>query len=294
MSGAEREKRMRWIGSWFHWLHQQRWLSENPAAPLHGESVFSVSERKKRTAKRADEVRAVFTHEHLQQLFSEEWFREGRGKLTRQGTYREFMPHYYWAPLLALLAGGARVNEVAQLHLADFGVTEAGTPYVDFTADGENKKLKNLQSRRRVPLHPLLVNLGLLDWVKALEAAGHDRLFPELRHDAEKGYGKALSKWFTRYMASRGNPRDGSLTFHSFRHTFTNALPEDVPDRVRKQFTGHVRGNDSHDTTYRKDLGADQALPYIERLQVTLPQIAPFDVQEGLKAIADALRRRTQ
>lgn len=293
MSAGEREKRMRWIGSWFHWLHQQRWISENPAAPLHGESVLSVSERKKKLSKRADEVRAVFTTEDLAKLFSEEWFQTGRGRLTKQGTYREFMPHYYWGPLLALLAGGGRVNEVAQLHLNDFGVTAAGTHYVDFTADAEDKKLKNLQSRRRVPLHPLLISLGLPEWTEALKAAGYSRLFPELKHDPEKGYGKALSKWFTRFMASRGYPRDGTLTFHSFRHTFTNALPADMPDRVRKQFTGHLRGHDSHDTTYRKDLDADQALPYIERLKVRLPEIATFNVQEGLTAVADALRRRT-
>lgn len=293
MSAAERDKRMRWIGSWFKWLKEQRWLAEDPAHPLQGESVLSVRERKKAELHhRADEVRAIFTPEDLGALFSEDWFKTGQGRLTKAGTYREFMPHYYWAPLIALLAGGARVNEVAQLRLDDFGVTAAGTGFVAFQAVAEDQRLKNKQSRREVPLHPLLIELGIMQWVQALAGAGYDRLFPELKHDSEKGYGKALSKWFTRFMASRGYPRDGTLTFHSFRHTFVNALPPDVPERVRRQFTGHQRGSDAHDAVYRKDLEADEALPFITRLNIRLPAIAPFDIDAGLKAVTDALARK--
>lgn len=292
MSPTERDKRMRWIAAWFRWLHGQRWITEDPAAPLEGESVLSKADRSKRKARRDDEVRHIYSPEDLAKIFSEEWFTTGRGSLTKSGTYRTFLPFYYWGPLIALLCGGPRVNEVSQLYLADFGVTPSGTPYVDFQEGAEDQKLKNQPSKRRVPLHPLLLSLGLLNWVEALRAIGYTRLFPELKRDAERGYGKSASKWFTRHMASRGFARDGSLTFHSFRHTFVNALPEDTPERVRKQLTGHTRGKDSHDTVYRKDKEADQALPYIERLQITLPEIAKFDVEAGLAAVEDALDRK--
>lgn len=292
MSPAERDKRMRWIMAWFAWLHRQEWISADPGAPLRGESVETRAEKRKNLARRDDEARDVFSDADLRQIFSAPWFKTGRGDLTRQGTYRTFLPFYFWGPIIGLLSGGPRINEVSQLHLADFRRTDAGTWFIDYNQDAEDKKLKNSASQREVPLHPLLIELGLLKWVSALSNAGHDRLFPELKRDEEKGYGKAATKWFTRFMDGLGFPRDGSLTFHSLRHTFVNALPLDTPERVARQLTGHTRGSDVHDLSYRKDKQPDVALKYVERLQVKLPPITPFDIEAGLKAVADALRRK--
>ncbi|MBI5277344.1 MAG: site-specific integrase [Burkholderiales bacterium] len=292
MSAGERNKRMRWIAGWFRWLHEQNWIADDPAAPLRGESVQSRAERRRKNARRADEARKAYTASDLALIFSAQWFREGRGELTRKGTYRTFLPFYYWGPLISLLAGGPRIREVSQLYLADFGTTDAGTWFIEFTEDAEDKKLKNTSSRRTVPVHPLLIELGLIRWVQALAAAGYDRLFPELKHDTEKGYGKAATKWFSSYMARLGFKRDGTTTFHSLRHTFINALPVDTPDRVAKQLTGHTRGADVHNASYKKDKEPDDALPYVSRLSVNLPPIAKFDVAAGLQATADAIARK--
>lgn len=292
MSAAERDKRMRWIQGWFRWLYEQTWIASDPAAPLNGESVASKAERRKKASRREDEARQVFTESDLAKIFSAEWFRKGKGELTKSGTYRTYLPFYYWGPLIAVLSGGPRINEVSQLHLSDVDKTAAGTWYIDFNQETADKKLKNAASRRRVPLHPLLEGLGLPRWVGALKAAGHERLFPEWNRDEEKGYGKAASKWFTGYMDGLGFPRDGTLTFHSLRHTFTNGLPEDTPDRLGKQLTGHTRGVGARETIYKKDKEADDALPYLRRLNVTLPAIEAFDIEAGLKALQDALRRK--
>lgn len=292
MSASERDKRMRWIGAWFRWLQEQKWIQDDPAAPLRGESVETKLDRRKKAARRDDEARQAYTEADLARIFSARWYQTGRGELTRRGTYRTFLPFYYWGPLIAVLSGGPRINEVSQLHLRDIGKTSAGTWFIDFNEVEGDKKLKNTSSRRRVPLHPLLKELGFLQWVAALRGAGHDRLFPELKRDEEKGYGKAASKWFTGYMARLGFPRDGTLVFHSFRHTFTNALPSDTPERLGRQLAGHARGADVHDKVYRKDMGPDEALQYVRRLNVTLPTVAPFNVEAGLKATADALRRK--
>lgn len=292
MSSSERDKRMRWIMAWFRWLHDQKWIHDDPAAPLAGESVKSKAERRKKAGRREDEARKLYSEAELATIFSAPWFRSGKGELTRQGTYRTFQSFYYWGPLIALLGGGPRINEVSQLHLNDIGQTPAGTWFIDFNEQDDDKKLKNSASRRRVPMHPLLEALGLVRWVAALRAAGYDRLFPELLRDKEKGYGKAVTKWFTGYMAGLGFPRDGTMTFHSLRHTFVNSLPADTPERLSKQLTGHTRGRDVHDTTYRKDLSPDDAMPYVRRLGVHLPTIAMFDVDAGLQAVSDALKRK--
>lgn len=296
MSVSERNKRMRWIGAWFRWLHEEdKWIAENPAASLHGQSVLNAAERRKlKTTRRDDEAREAFNDDDLRAIFSATWFKTGRGELSKKGTYRTFSPFYYWLPLLGLFTGGGRINELSQLHLNDIKRSPDGTWYVDINDEADDQTLKTKPSKRQVPLHPTLLALGFDKWHAALVAAGYRRMFPELIRDREKGYGKAPSKWFTNYMARLGIPRDGRKTFHSFRHTYTNALPEDMPDRIRKQLTGHSRGKDVHDKTYRKDVTPDIAAPYVKLLAVSLPQIATFDIDSGLKAIRDALQRKNR
>ena len=293
MSASERNKRMRWIGAWFRWLHTQKWISENPAAALHGESVQTKAERdQEENSDRDDEARDPFTEEDLAAIFGANWFKTGRGSVTKKDTFRTFIPFYYWLPLLGLYTGGGRINELSQLHLANIQQTASGQWYVNFNRNERGQKLKNRPSKRIVPLHPVLLELGFDKWIAALAAAGYTRVFPELKHDSEKGFGKAATKWFTNYMAGLGIPRDGTKTFHSFRHTFINALPVDIPDRMGRQLTGHTRGKDVHDTRYKKDAEPEVLAPYVNRLAVTLPTIAPFDVEVGLCAVKDALQRK--
>ena len=293
MSASERNKRMSWISAWFSWLHGQKWIAENPATALQGEDVQTKAERSKNKSKvRADEARDAFTPDDLAKIFSASWFKTGRGELSRNSTYRTFMPLYYWLPLLGLYAGGGRVNELSQLHLSDIQKTKTGQWYIDFNQEADDQDLKNSTSKRQVPVHPTLIRLGFDKWLSALRDAGYTRLFPELKHSTEKGYGKTSTKWFTNYMASLGIPRNGKKTFHSFRHTFANALPEDTPVRVSRQMTGHARGKDTHDKTYRKDVEPEVASQYVSRLAITLPEIAVFDIDAGLVAIQDALDRK--
>lgn len=295
MSASERDKRVRWIRAWFKWLLDEKWIAEDPAFRLRGESVLTKSERRKiKSTRRNDEAREALTEEDLRAIFSASWFKTGTGELTKQGTFRTFLPFYYWLPLLGLFTGGGRINELCQLHLDDIRNKQDGTWYVDINDEAEDQNLKTTPSKRKVPLPPTLLALGFDKWHAALVAAGYTRLFPELKLDSEKGYGKAATKWFTNYMAGLGIPRDGRKTFHSFRHTYTNALPDDTPDRIRKQLTGHNRGKDVHDNTYRKDVDPEVAAQYVNRLAVTLPEIVPFDIEAGLKAIRDALRRKNR
>jgi integrase len=244
--------------------------------------------------KREDESRSSFSVEDLKTIFGGPWFKTGQGVLTKQDTYRTFVPYYYWLPLLGLFTGGGRINEMAQLYLRDIRKTEAGTWYVDINEDTVDKRLKTAPSKRMVPLHPQLIALGFDQWHAALTKAGHKRLFPELKHDKEKGYGKAATKWFCNYMASLGIPRDGRKTFHSFRHTYINALPEDIPGRLANQLIGHTRGKSTREKVYLKEAELDAAARYVSCLAITLPEIAEFHIAAGLKSIEDALQRKNR
>ncbi|HDG9807408.1 TPA: site-specific integrase [Raoultella planticola] len=284
------------LGSMFKWAKSVRYLLDNPA-----ENVLA----QRRVMVREQDRRDLFTEEELLRIFSADWFKNGTGAPNQYGRYTSFRPFHYWLPLLALYVGG-RINELCQLYLADIRVDKNGVAYIDFNLDapdkmmdeeaqaGGDKSLKTVNAIRQVPIHPRLIELGLLEYVDALKAAGYDRLFPELKHNKIKGYRAAASKWFNEkyFGQTLGFPRDGKKTFHSLRHTFINAVDEfENNERTIAQLVGHVRGSTTAMTTYRKDADVGEQFGVISQLRYSLPDIAQFDSQAGIKAVIDARRR---
>ncbi|VGO14443.1 hypothetical protein PDESU_03004 [Pontiella desulfatans] len=67
----------------------------------------------------------------------------------------------FWVTLCCLYTG-ARLNEIAQLSVSDLCVVD-DIPCFNITTEGEvAKSLKNARSRRLIPVHPALIELGLL------------------------------------------------------------------------------------------------------------------------------------
>jgi integrase len=134
----------------------------------------------------------------------------------------------YFVPLLCLYSG-SRLGEVTGLRVDD--VREAdGITFLDFT----RRKLKTASSLRRVPVHPMLVDLGLLRYVAHQRETGHAALFPGCTPES-------FQKWFGRYLDSIGVMEP---TSHSFRHLIKSqfrllGFPEDIGDAL----VGHVNGS---------------------------------------------------
>ena len=296
ISVTEQVKRLQWLSAMFIWLMEKNWIPNNPAKSLINESGAKAKANK--DAERDQDARQSFSRDHLNAIFSGAyWFVSGRGQLTKADTYRDFAPYYFWLPLLGLYTG-ARINELSQLHLTDIKSTEAGTHYFDIATlndpDGK-KRRKNSQSLRRLPIHPHLIRLGLLEWRDRLASAGYTRLFPELKHDAIKGYGKAATKWFSRYLSGLGWDRTGQLVFHSFRSTLVNECDRSLQLSLIEtaQLTGHREGMKSALARhYLKDRDIDQLLPTVSKIDFELPEIARFDIDAGIKAVSDALARK--
>jgi integrase len=159
-------------------------------------------------------------------------------------------------------------------------------------SEGGEKRLKTVNAERDVPIHTHLINLGLLDYVAALRAAGHERLFPELRFDEDKGYGKDAGKWFNdRFLGDQlGIPRNGKKVFHSLRHAFATELERtETTGRKKYELLGHKRGKQDGDDRYTKDFKRAGLASRIELLDFKLPVIAPFDVRAGLRSVDIAL-----
>jgi len=180
---------------------------------------------------------SAFTDEELRLLFHPDHFTPALFRSSWN----------FWLPLLGLFTG-ARLEELSQLHLSDIRQEEgSGAWYLDINAEGD-KQVKTTAGSRKVPLHPGLIELGLLERVTALTKKGEVRLFPHLTARASTGkVSGAAGQWFTRHRRRCGvGAADGEKSpkvFHSFRHTLiTKGKYLGLDRRKIKELVGHEQG----------------------------------------------------
>lgn len=149
-------------------------------------------------------------------------------------------------PLLALFTG-ARLNELVQLYLDDIK-QEGDIWYIDINKDGD-KQLKTYSSKRKVPLHPFLIELGFIDRLAyvpdALRKMNKRHLFDRATLSKSGKIGNIVTQYFTRHRRKCGvggmEGEKSTVNFHSFRHTFiTEAynLPQ-YNEQAIKELVGH-------------------------------------------------------
>jgi len=160
-------------------------------------------------------------------------------------------PARRWIPVIGLYTG-MRIEEISQLAPADIreeSYRDAGgvarKTYVFYvTEEGEGQGIKNRSSHRRVPVHPELVRMGLISFVKGAKGS---RVFSELKADKYGREAATFGKWFTatflRKTCGINSPRK---TFHSFRHLFKDVMRDaGVHEQVSDALTGHTTGSES-------------------------------------------------
>lgn len=179
-------------------------------------------------------------------------------ELDRQ---RKLIDSYFWAPLLALYTGG-RINELCQLHISDIKCESAEDSdeliwFFNITDDEVDQSTKNETSKRKVPIHAHLLNLGFLDYYemrRRVTSSETETLFPDMKRCKTNGWGRETGRWFNGETASPGYLDSLDLrirknkTFHSFRHTAARRLRHkgvDEPDIAAT--IGH-----DHKTTTRR------------------------------------------
>ena len=176
----------------------------------------------------------------------------------------------FWLPLLALFTG-ARLNELASLRASDVAHNEIiGAKCIFIKAEKRSgKRLKTEQSERFVPLHPQLITLGFLEYARdqMVERGANGWLFPKV---APGTTGKSgFSKWFGRYIGAHGIT-DSSKVFHSFRHSFVDALRlAGVGGEINIALLGHT------DPSVHDKYGAkDKAIRFRHRLGEAVASVA--------------------
>ncbi len=124
--------------------------------------------------------------------------------------------------------------------------------------DDENlgQRIKSQSARRFVPIHPELERLGFIALTEKLRVSGGIRLFPELRPDGTGYFSGHFSKWFARYLDRIGiiSPK---ITFHSFRHSFADALRQADISPERQDMLGGWKRTTSTRGVYGSGLRAE-------------------------------------
>lgn len=222
----------------FDWARSTGRVGSNP---FSGVTVA----RGKSSAQRAE--RGEFTADQLGTLFAAPVFTGAEGDsgvpLYRSGVVR-VSDWRYWLPLLALFTG-ARLNELAGLRASDFD-EEEGVSFFH-VRPSEERRLKTAASKRIVPVHAVLIDLGFLEVIEQVRASGGDRIFPDLKPGPRGHLSHTPSKFFGR-LIDRVLGEDANVVFHSFRHTFITAMrAAGVAKELRTALVGHEDG-DTHDS----------------------------------------------
>lgn len=187
-------------------------------------------------------ARMPFTDEELQRIFRRPIYtgcRDDRHGFSEPGD-AIIRRARYWAPVIGLFSG-LRCGEILQLTPSHFRVSDAGTSFIVLTKD---MKLKNKNAEREIPVHPSLIEIGLLDWVERRRSRAEETLFPEVPINKYGDASSCFAKWYRSDLKHFGlGDRRALLSFHSFRHTFKRALDRgDVPEEKKDELCGWTRG----------------------------------------------------
>ena len=193
----------------------------------------------KRNAKRGAQPRRPFTDAELLQVFGSTEFQQ----------QRDSHPERFWMTLICLFEV-CRREEAGQLALKDIQEQD-GIAFFDVTDKGKDQGLKNEGSRRRLPIHSSLIQLGFMEYVQRIKKAGHTRLFPQVQKGMN-GFSDAIGKWFSRLVTKAGLT-DPALVLHSLRHGGISKLHgAGCPHSTVELIAGHSAGN-VHEQYIHKD-----------------------------------------
>ena len=209
--------------TWLNWVIRNGYYEE--VNIFHGKSIPSNRRKDKPT-------RELFSNEQLKLIFKKDYYLNSTLNSTSPCKFV-----FYWVGIWGLFHG-LRLQEILQLHMKDiYPLNKVWV--IDINEDTKDKKLKTRNSKRIIPLHQTLIDLGFLDYYHILEKKGKERLFHELSLGRD-GYTKNSSRFFNDYLRRLDiKTPTAKYDFHSLRHTCNNALiQKDVIEEHRNDYLG--------------------------------------------------------
>ncbi|NRP86926.1 hypothetical protein GFPCMMHI_02837 [Ensifer adhaerens] len=231
MTGKNVNKVLGFVRAFWNWSKSN--YDYVPSNPFDGLNV-------KISGKARDE-RHPFTRDELSTIFRSPIY-TGCKSVRYHNTPGDLMPSeqgIYWVPLVGLFTG-CRSGEIIQLRVEDVKV-EGGIAYLEVTDEGEDLNLKNSGSRRRIPIHKTLKEIGFLRFVERQRKRKQKRLFSEMPKAADGTYSTAYSTKFGNTLKALDIKHEKN-SFHSFRHCFEDAcLNSRIPVDFINALQGHTQ-----------------------------------------------------
>lgn len=218
-----------------------------------------ISNRERKSTSLDDTKSSSFQTHELQAIFD--------GYLYRPkplNARKEVHPFHFWFPLIALYSG-MRINEISGLTTQAVEESKEGIWHFKVEEDQQNnRRIKSIASKRRVPVHRHLIQLGFIEYVSNRKRVKHKMLFDGLHFNERNGWGNTATRFFTR-VPSPSSPGTGYFhdigihlvahdgrDFHAFRHTLIDKLRACGVDNDYdiEAITGHEKLNVSEADRY--------------------------------------------
>jgi integrase len=196
-----------------------RWLEQRDLVPVN---VWGGWFRT--TKKKSGKAVQPFSPANLVKILSSDWFTEA----TPWDSPRR------WVPLIALFSG-MRLEEICRLRPAYDIKAVDGILCFDICEHPDGWTPKSEAGTRVVPVHPVLIDLGIERLVAHNRKLGAVHLFPEyerLNSIRRKKLGAVMTRDFS-YLKSSRLKLPKNQVFHSFRHTVATALHNANPPLPR-------------------------------------------------------------
>ncbi|MBR0555001.1 hypothetical protein J5J10_04840 [Ciceribacter sp. L1K23] len=154
---------------------------------------------------------------------------------------RRSKPHQSWLPIAGLLTG-MRLAELIYLQRSDFVEIE-GNEVIDLTQplliSGKtvDRPVKTKTSKRYVAIHPLLSDLGFVEYAKTVKT--QDGFVFSRFHQAEDP-ADAAQKQMANWMKDLGIHVTQKQVFHSLRHNAKDWIRDSVGPRLADKQCGHA------------------------------------------------------
>jgi len=227
------------IHTFLRWVHDSPELKDNLEDPLKvlKREITSIDCPKTRRGFSPTELKTLF---ELDNASSENYVKGFHSK-------RGLDPYLkYWLPLIALYSG-ATIAEICQLHLDDIFEKEAHDGSKHWVFDiyedaSKGTRTKNKEHRpRSIPIHSVLIKLGLLDYMDNLKSKGEKTLFPSAKRK-NGGFNAESSCWAD--YSDHAGVTDSDTTFHSLRYTLNTHLSnKHVQEELQTAISGHAFGS---------------------------------------------------
>ena len=211
------------------------------------DKIFSVKKKVMKKSQKGKEIsRAPYESAEIQLL------------IDQLGTVAKVRnPHMLWIPLIALFSG-MRQGEICQLYCDDIVDIKGIHCFRIRNCPHRKQSVKTEQSERTIPVHPVLLKLGFLEFIESRRRLRYERLWQNVKsrpveyYEKQDTYAHYFEKWyngtFSKYVILDPVARKRK-PFHSLRHTFINWFFQNVPSQDRdnaavKGLVGHLESEE--------------------------------------------------